>query len=339
MDNLTLAARGSGSSRGRRRETAHGAPRRRRTAREGGAAPAPALGRPAAARRDRAGAHDVAEGHALRRGHLGLDPELVGEVLVVMRDLARGHAGRRCSSSRTRCSSPEVGDRLVFMDNGKHRGRGPSSRRARQTRRSGQGASCAGPPARPFSRRPDSHRSGRSRWNEEDRSGHGRVAVLAIAASLGAAQPTATTASARADARRRRCRRSCPPRSPIAAPDRQGVKCDTPPFGYLDVGARTPASTSRSRSSCPLRVRPRSAADVRVRSDGGREPLLTTGRVDLSSRRSRTRPIATRGSTSRGRTTRRRDGCSSRPTPRSRRSTTSGASVSRRRAARSTTAG
>ena len=33
-----------------------------------------------------------------------LDPELVGEVLVVMRTLAR-EGMTRCSSSRTRCSS------------------------------------------------------------------------------------------------------------------------------------------------------------------------------------------------------------------------------------------
>ena len=36
---------------------------------------------------------------------------------MVMRDLAR--AVYRCSSSRTRCTSRDVGDRVVFMDEGK----------------------------------------------------------------------------------------------------------------------------------------------------------------------------------------------------------------------------
>ena len=75
LDNVTLAAR---RIRKMRREGRRGA--RPRAARaggargEGGAASAPALGRPAATRRDRAGADDGAARHALRRGHLGARP-------------------------------------------------------------------------------------------------------------------------------------------------------------------------------------------------------------------------------------------------------------------------
>ena len=55
--------------------------------------PRPALGRPAAARRDRAGAGDAARRScSSTRSRRALDPELVGEVLAVMRDLARGAA-------------------------------------------------------------------------------------------------------------------------------------------------------------------------------------------------------------------------------------------------------
>ena len=60
------------------------------------------------------------------------------------------------------------------------------------------------------------------------------VAVFAVfAATLGSAQPTATTGPARADAT------PVLPKLPADIAKRKrfiiGVKCDTPPFGYLDV--------------------------------------------------------------------------------------------------------
>ena len=48
-----------------------------------------------------------------------LDPELVGEVLVVMRDLARGHGVTMLVVTHEMQFAREVGDRLVFMDGGK----------------------------------------------------------------------------------------------------------------------------------------------------------------------------------------------------------------------------
>ena len=92
------------------------------------------------------------------------------------------------------------------------------------------------------------------------------VAVLSIvAASLGSAQTTATTASARADA-------TTPvlPKLPAEIANRKrliaGVKCDTLPFGYLDVRGKNAGVDVEiaKQLARPLRVRPRPAADVRV---------------------------------------------------------------------------
>ncbi len=48
-----------------------------------------------------------------------LDPELVGEVLVVMRDLARGHGMTMLVVTHEMQFAREVGDRVVFMDHGR----------------------------------------------------------------------------------------------------------------------------------------------------------------------------------------------------------------------------
>ena len=48
-----------------------------------------------------------------------LDPELVGEVLVVMRDLARGHGVTMLVVTHEMQFAREVGDRVVFMDGGR----------------------------------------------------------------------------------------------------------------------------------------------------------------------------------------------------------------------------
>jgi ABC-type polar amino acid transport system ATPase subunit len=48
-----------------------------------------------------------------------LDPELVGEVLVVMRDLARGYGVTMLVVTHEMHFARDVGDRVVFMDDGK----------------------------------------------------------------------------------------------------------------------------------------------------------------------------------------------------------------------------
>ena len=75
MDNLTLAARRiRHRPRAEAEQRARRAARPRRALREGGAASASALGRPAAAGRDRPRADDGAARDALRRGHLRARP-------------------------------------------------------------------------------------------------------------------------------------------------------------------------------------------------------------------------------------------------------------------------
>jgi ABC-type polar amino acid transport system ATPase subunit len=54
-----------------------------------------------------------------------LDPELVGEVLVVIRDLARGHGTTMLVVTHEMQFAREVGDRVIFMDEGKLVEQGP----------------------------------------------------------------------------------------------------------------------------------------------------------------------------------------------------------------------
>ena len=127
------------------------------------------------------------------------------------------------------------------------------------------------------------------------------VAVVAfVAATLGSAQPTATSGATRAEAKA-----PVLPKLPAEIANRKrlivGVKCDTPPFGYLDVrGKNAGVDVEIGEAVRPIRVRPRAAPDVRLRTDGG-----SRAAADDQPRRSRrfdvqrTRPIEIRGSTSR----------------------------------------
>ena len=93
-----------------------------------------------------------------------------------------------------------------------------------------------------------------------------------------------------------------------------GVKCDFPPFGFIDVRATTTATTFRSRdASRPSRseARRRSISPVTTPSRSRRSCRDAS---TSSSRRSRGRRPRRPRSTSRSRTTRRRDACSSRTT-------------------------
>ena len=162
-----------------------------------------------------------------------LDPELVGE--VVMRDLARGHGTTMLVVTHEMQFAWEGRRPPGLHGQRPHRGRGEARRRPRQPEGGAHKALPAGPLQLAHSLDDLTVTEAKEPLNEEDRSGHGGVAVLAIvAASLGAAQPTATTASARADA-------TTPvlPKLPAEIANRKrliaGVKGDTPPFGYLDV--------------------------------------------------------------------------------------------------------
>ena len=72
-----------------------------------------------------------------------LDPELVGEVLVVMRDLADDGMTMLVVTHEMQFAR-EVGDRLIFMDDGRIVEQGMPRRRARPAAsRSARGGFCA----------------------------------------------------------------------------------------------------------------------------------------------------------------------------------------------------
>ena len=102
-----------------------------------------ALGRPAAARRDRPGA-----GHEARRCMLfdeptsALDPEMIGEVLEVMKELAR-EGMTMIVVSHEMGFAREVADRVVMMDEGAIIEDGPPGARSSPTRPTSEpGPSC-----------------------------------------------------------------------------------------------------------------------------------------------------------------------------------------------------
>ena len=73
----------------------------------------------------------------------------------------------------------------------------------------------------------------------------GVAACAVVAATVGLAQPAATTGSASAEA-------AAPlPKLPADIANRKrlivGVKCDTPPFGYLDVRGKNAGSVGSSK--------------------------------------------------------------------------------------------
>ena len=119
IDNLTLAARRIKKMPRKEAEAAcaRAAPPRR-PRREGAELSAPALGRAAAAGRDRPRADDAPRVMLFDEVTSALDPELVGEVLVVMRDLARDGMTMLVVTHEMQFAR-EVGDRVVFMDEGR----------------------------------------------------------------------------------------------------------------------------------------------------------------------------------------------------------------------------
>ena len=123
-----------------------------------------------------------------------LDPELVGEVLIVMRDLARDGMTMLVVTHEMQFAR-EVGDRLDLHGRGPHRRAGPAGRCARPP---AGGAHPALPaslaPACRLAREVVSHRRGRSTCMKRILLATAGVAVVAaFAATIGFAQPTATT--------------------------------------------------------------------------------------------------------------------------------------------------
>jgi polar amino acid transport system substrate-binding protein len=107
------------------------------------------------------------------------------------------------------------------------------------------------------------------------------VAVIAVAAAtMGAAQPTATTGPTRAEA-------PAPlPKLPAEIASRKrfivGVKCDTPPFGYLDVrGKNAGVDVEIAKWFARYAFGREQRLTFVCAPTAVREPLLTGGRVDM----------------------------------------------------------
>jgi polar amino acid transport system substrate-binding protein len=108
------------------------------------------------------------------------------------------------------------------------------------------------------------------------------VAIIAfVAATLGSAQPNATTGPTVAAA-------TPPvlPKLPAEIKNRNrfivGVKCDTPPFGYLDVrGRNAGVDVEIARQFARYAFGRAQRLTFVCAPTAAREPLLTTGRVDM----------------------------------------------------------
>jgi polar amino acid transport system substrate-binding protein len=109
----------------------------------------------------------------------------------------------------------------------------------------------------------------------------GVALVAVIAAAFGSAQPTATTTTARITAK-------APPlpKLPADIASRKrlivGVKCDTPPFGYIDVrGKNAGVDVEIAKQFARYAFGRAQRLTFVCAPTAAREPLLTTGRVDL----------------------------------------------------------
>jgi polar amino acid transport system substrate-binding protein len=108
----------------------------------------------------------------------------------------------------------------------------------------------------------------------------GVAACAVVAATVGLAQPAVTTGGAAAEA-------AAPlPKLPADIANRKrfivGVKCDTPPFGYLDVrGKNAGVDVEIARQFARYAFGRAQRLTFVCAPTAVREPLLTTGRVDL----------------------------------------------------------
>ena len=108
----------------------------------------------------------------------------------------------------------------------------------------------------------------------------GVAACAVVAATVGFAQPTASTATASADA-------AAPlPKLPADIASRKrlivGVKCDTPPFGYLDVrGKNAGVDVEIAKWFARYAFGREQRLTFVCAPTALREPLITNGRVDM----------------------------------------------------------
>ena len=109
----------------------------------------------------------------------------------------------------------------------------------------------------------------------------GVALVAVVAAAFGSAQPTATTSTARTAAKA-----PVLPKLPADITNRKrlivGVKCDTPPFGYIDVrGKNAGIDVEIAKWFARYAFGRQQRLTFVCAPTAAREPLLTTNRVDL----------------------------------------------------------
>jgi polar amino acid transport system substrate-binding protein len=109
----------------------------------------------------------------------------------------------------------------------------------------------------------------------------GVTVVAVVAATLGAAQPAVGSGPARAEAKG-----ATLPKLPADIASRKrwiiGVKCDTPPFGYIDVrGKNAGVDVEIAKWFARFAFGREQRLTFVCAPTAAREPLLTSGRVDL----------------------------------------------------------
>jgi polar amino acid transport system substrate-binding protein len=109
----------------------------------------------------------------------------------------------------------------------------------------------------------------------------GVALVAVVAAAFGSAQPAATTTTARTAAKA-----PVLPKLPADIANRKrlivGVKCDTPPFGYIDVrGKNAGIDVEIAQQFARYAFGRAQRLTFVCAPTAAREPLLTTNRVDL----------------------------------------------------------
>src|SRR5688500_19444276 len=109
---------------------------------------------------------------------------------------------------------------------------------------------------------------------------HGLALIAVSAATLGVAQPSSSTSATRAEA--------APKRPPLPAEVKQrqrwvvGVKCDAPPFGYIDVrGNNAGFDIEIAQWFARYAFGNKNRVSYTCAPTALREPLLTQDRVDL----------------------------------------------------------
>ena len=109
----------------------------------------------------------------------------------------------------------------------------------------------------------------------------GVALVAVVAATVGSARPVATTGPAKPAAKA-----AVLPKLPAEIASRKrlivGVKCDTPPFGYIDVrGKNAGVDVEIAKQFARYAFGRAQRLTFVCAPTAAREPLLTTGRVDL----------------------------------------------------------